>query len=156
MPFKCNLQRYIVAPMLAPGRSPEERRIALCVFDDVMEHASEGGASLKYLDGFIAPCFSGCGDADCDVRQASVYGVGVMAQNLGQAFLPHVAGALQALATVIQAPGAREEENLNATENAISALGKLCEFQRAAIPSPEHVVPQWLGCLPLTEDKVGG
>ena len=25
-----------VAPMLAPGRSPEERRIAICVFDDVM------------------------------------------------------------------------------------------------------------------------
>ena len=47
-----------------------------------------------------------------------------------------------------------EEENLNATENAISALGKLCEFQRNAIPTPEAVVPQWLGCLPLTEDKV--
>jgi len=42
-----------VAPMLAPERSAEERRIAICVFDDVMEHASQGGASLRYLDGFI-------------------------------------------------------------------------------------------------------
>jgi hypothetical protein len=39
--------------MLAPERSAEERRIAICVFDDVMEHASQGGASLRYLDGFI-------------------------------------------------------------------------------------------------------
>lgn len=116
--------------------------------------AREGGASLKYLDGFIGPCFAGCADADCDVRQAAAYGVGVMAQTLGRSFAPHAGGALQALAGVIQAPGARDEESVNATENAISALGKLCEFQRDAIPSPEAVVPQWLGCLPLTEDKV--
>ena len=60
------------------------------------------------MDGFIGPCLAGCADADCDVRQAAVYGVGVMAQNLGQSFNPHAAGALQALASVIQSPAARE------------------------------------------------
>ena len=143
-----------VAPMLDPNRSPEERRIAICVFDDVFEHASDGGASLKFLNGFIGPCLAGCQDSDCDVRQAAVYGVGVMAAALGQSFVPHINGALQALAAVIQAPNARDDENVNATENAISSLGKICEFQRAALPSPEAVVPQWLSCLPLTEDKV--
>jgi hypothetical protein len=143
-----------VAPMLAPDRSPEERRIAVCVFDDVFEHASENGASLRYLDAFVGPCLAGCDDADADVRQASVYGVGVMAAAVGQAFAPHVPGALAALARVIQAPDARSDENLNATENAISALGKLCESQRSAIPGAEQVVPQWLSCLPLREDTV--
>ena len=143
-----------VAPMLAPDRSPEERRIAVCVFDDVFEHASENGASLRYLDAFVGPCLAGCDYADADVRQASVYGVGVMAAAVGQAFAPHVPGALAALARVIQAPDARSDENLNATENAISALGKLCESQRAAIPQAEQVVPQWLSCLPLREDTV--
>lgn len=143
-----------VAPMLLPDRSPEERRIAVCVFDDVFEHASEGGASLRYLDGFVGPCLAGCDDSDVDVRQASVYGVGVMAVGAGAAFAPHVPGALEALAKVIQAPDARSEENLNATENAVSALGKLCESQRSAIPGAERVVPQWLSCLPLTEDTV--
>ena len=140
--------------MLGPDRSPEERRIAICVFDDVMEHASDGGASLRYLDGFAGPCLAGCTDADADVRQASVYGVGVMAEKLGQAFAPHVPASLQTLAQVIQAPDARGEENVNATENAISSLGKICEFQRACIPGPESVVPQWLSMLQLTEDKV--
>jgi len=143
-----------VAPMLAPDRSPEERRIAVCVFDDVFEHASENGASLRYLDGFVGPCLAGCADADADVRQASVYGVGVMAAAVGTAFAPHVPGALAALARVIQAPDARSEENLNATENAVSALGKLCESQRGAIPNAAAVVPQWLSCLPLREDTV--
>ena len=148
------LLQEFVAPMLAPDRSPEERRIAICVFDDVMEHASDGGASLRYLEGFVGPCLAGCRDADADVRQASVYGVGVMAQALGAAFTPHVPASLAALAAVIQAPDARDEENANATENAVSSLGKLCEFQRGAIPGPENVVPQWLSCLPLREDKV--
>ena len=143
-----------VAPMLSTDRSPEERRIAVCVFDDVFEHASENGASLRYLDAFVGPCLAGCDDADADVRQASVYGVGVMAAAVGQAFAPHVPGALAALARVIQAPDARSDENLNATENAISALGKLCESQRSAIPQADQVVPQWLSCLPLREDTV--
>ena len=99
-----------VAPMLSPDRSPEERRIAVCVFDDVFEHASAGGASLRYLDGFVGPCFAGCDDPDCDVRQASVYGVGVMAAAVGTHFANHVPRALQALAKVIQAPDARSEE----------------------------------------------
>ena len=148
------LLAQFVAPMLAADRSPEERRIAICVFDDVMEHASDGGAALRYLDGFAGPCLAGCTDADADVRQASVYGVGVMAEKLGAAFAPHVPASLQALAAVIQAPDSRTDENVNATENAISSLGKLCEFQRNVIPGPESVVPQWLQCLPLTEDKV--
>ena len=43
-----------IAPMFAPERSAEERRIAICIFDDVFEHASEGGAMLvSALVGFI-------------------------------------------------------------------------------------------------------
>jgi importin-5 len=63
-----------IAPMFAPDRSAEERRIAICIFDDVFEHASEGGATLKYLQGFADACVRGSSDTDSDVRQASVYG----------------------------------------------------------------------------------
>lgn len=63
-----------IAPMFAPERSAEERRIAICIFDDVFEHASEGGATMKYLPGFADACVRGSADADSDVRQASVYG----------------------------------------------------------------------------------
>ena len=63
-----------IAPMFVPERSAEERRIAICIFDDVFEHASQGGATLRYLPGFSDACVRGSSDADADVRQASVYG----------------------------------------------------------------------------------
>ena len=141
-------------PMLAPDRSPEERRIAICVFDDVMEHARTAARASDTSKVSSARALAGCRDADADVRQASVYGVGVMAQALGAPSRRTCPRVLAALAAVIQAPDARDEENANATENAVSSLGKLCEFQRGAIPGPENVVPQWLSCLPLREDKV--
>jgi len=142
-----------IVPLLDKSRTPAERRIAICVFDDIFEHASDGGAALKYLDGFVGPCIEGCTDNDADVRQASVYGVGVMSEHCGQRFAPHVSSALTALASVIQAPGAREDENIYAFENAVAALGKMCEFQNAALDA-NVILPSWLANLPITEDKV--
>ena len=86
-----------IVPLLDKNRSPAERRIAICVFDDIFEHASDGGGALKYLDGFVSPCIAGCTDNDADVRQASVYGVGVMSEHCGQSFNAHVPSALSAL-----------------------------------------------------------
>jgi importin-5 len=117
-----------IVPLLDKKRSPAERRIAICVFDDIFEHASDGGAAIKYLEGFVTPCIEGCTDADADVRQASVYGVGVMAEHCGMSFSNYVQHALQALASVIQAPGSRDDAKV--------------------------ILPSWLANLPLTEDKV--
>ena len=142
-----------IVPLLDKNRSAAERRIAICVFDDIFEHASDDGAALQYLEGFVVPCIAGCGDNDADVRQASVYGIGVMAEHCGDKFAPHVSNALAALAAVIQAPGARDDENIYAFENAVAALGKMCEFQNGALDA-SVILPSWLANLPLTEDKV--
>jgi len=141
-----------IVPLLDKNRSPSERRIAICVFDDIFEYAS-GGAALNYLAGFVTPCVEGCMDSDADVRQASVYGVGVLAEHCGQRFSQYVPAALGALAGVIQAPGARDDENIYAFENAVCALGKMCEFQRSALDA-NVILPSWLANLPLIEDKV--
>jgi hypothetical protein len=142
-----------IVPLLDKNRSPAERRIAICVFDDIFEYASDGGAALKYLEGFVTPCVEGCMDADADVRQASVYGVGVLAEHCGPNFSKYVQGALGALAQVIQSPGARDDENIYAFENAVCALGKMCEFQSTSLDG-SVILPSWLSNLPLTEDKV--
>ena len=76
-----------------------------------------------------------------------------MGELMGQTFTPYVPEALQALATVIQDPAAREDENINATENAVSALGKLCEHQTQNLDA-KSIFPSFLACLPLTEDAV--
>ena len=47
---------------------------------------------------------------------------------------------------MIDAPGANEEDNASASDNAVSALGKLC---RRADPVGQQFFPRWLSALPL-------
>ena len=56
------------------------------------------------------------------------------------------------LIKVIQDPEARAIENLNPTENAISAVTKICKYSPSAINLAE-VLPHWLSWLPVWEDE---
>ena len=53
---------------------------------------------------------------------------------------------------VINAEDSRSRENVNATENAISAVAKICKYNRGNIALNE-VIPLFLATLPITEDK---
>lgn len=58
---------------------------------------------------------------------------------------------LQQLYGVVQKPGAREGDSHMATDNAVSAVGKLVEFQRPHVDAPA-LLGAWLGYLPMRED----
>lgn len=60
--------------------------------------------------------------------------------------------ALPLLVQVIQSADAKTKENINATENCISAVGKIMKFKPDCI-NVEEVLPHWLSWLPLHEDK---
>ncbi|KAG0582851.1 hypothetical protein M758_3G093200 [Ceratodon purpureus] len=150
LPYFEELIPYIT-PMLGKDRSPDERRVAICVFDDVAEQC--GDAAIKYYEGFLPFLLEACNDASADVRQASVYGIGVCAEFGGAAFKPVVRDALVRLNNTISQPTSRSTDNIMATDNAVSALGKICEHQRDSIDGA-NVVPAWLGCLPLKGDLV--
>ena len=66
-----------------------------------------------------------CVAQDGNLRQCAVYGLGVAAQHQRAAFAQVAQPAVAALMAVIRKPGAREEDNAMATENAIGALGKV-------------------------------
>jgi len=87
------------------------------------------------------------------VRQAAVYGIGVCAEFGGSKFKTLVGEALSRLNFVISQPNARESDNVMATDNAVSALGKICQFHRDSIDAA-HVVPAWLSCLPIKGDLI--
>ncbi len=50
-----------------------------------------------------------------------------------------------------QAPGSREPENINPTENAISATTKILKFNASQV-SLDQYLPMWLSWLPVYED----
>ncbi|PKU77405.1 hypothetical protein MA16_Dca023333 [Dendrobium catenatum] len=150
LPFFEEISIYVTA-MLGKDKTPEERRIAICIFDDVAEQCQE--TALKYYDTYVPFLLEACNDESSDVRQAAVYGIGVCAEFGGSVFRPLVGEALSRLNNVIRHPNAQHSDNVMAYDNAVSALGKICQFHRNSIDAAQ-VVPSWLSCLPIKGDLI--
>ncbi|KAL9458999.1 hypothetical protein AB3S75_007817 [Citrus x aurantiifolia] len=150
LPFFDELSSYLT-PMWGKDKTAEERRIAICIFDDVAEQCRE--AALKYYETYLPFLLEACNDENQDVRQAAVYGLGVCAEFGGSVVKPLVGEALSRLNVVIRHPNALQSENLMAYDNAVSALGKICQFHRDSIDAAQ-VVPAWLNCLPIKGDLI--
>ncbi|KAK4338997.1 hypothetical protein RND71_040459 [Anisodus tanguticus] len=150
LPFFDELSSYLM-PMWGKDKTAEERRIAICIFDDIAEQCRE--AALKYYDTYLPFLLEACNDESPDVRQAAVYGLGVCAEYGSSVFKPLVGEALSRLNIVIRHPNALQPENVMAYDNAVSALGKICQFHRDSIDSAQ-VVPAWLNCLPIKGDLI--
>ncbi|GLT69348.1 hypothetical protein SLA2020_415060 [Shorea laevis] len=134
LPFFDELSSYLT-PMWGKDKTPEERRIAICIFDDVAEQCRE--AALKYYDTFLPFLLEACNDDNPDVRQAAVYGLGVCAEFGGPVFKHLVGEALSRLNVVMRHPNALEPDN----------------YHRDSIDSAQ-VVPAWLNCLPIKGDLI--
>ncbi|KAJ6694603.1 hypothetical protein OIU74_013848 [Salix koriyanagi] len=129
LPLFDELSSYLT-PMWGKDKTTEERRIAICIFDDVAEQCRE--AALKYYDTYLPFLLEACNDENPDVRQL---------------FSPE---ALSRLNVVIQHPNAKQPDNVMAYDNAVSALGKICQFHRDSIDSAQFWV--WYAftdCQPL-------
>ncbi|KAI6670785.1 hypothetical protein NL676_005670 [Syzygium grande] len=150
LPFFDELSSYLT-PMWGKDKTAEERRIAICIFDDVAEQCRE--TALKYYDTYLPFLLEACNDENPDVRQAAVYGLGVCAEFGGSVFKPLVGEALSRLNVVIRDPNALQPDNVMAYDNAVSALGKICQYHRDSIDSSQ-VVPAWLNCLPIKGDVI--
>lgn len=121
----------------------------LCIFDDLVEYA--GPASQNYQEHFVQPMLHYVTAQQPEVRQAAAYGCGVIGQFGGPAYASICALAIPRLVEVIQNAEARQPENLNPTENAISAVTKILKWNGSAI-NLDEVIPHWLQWLPVYED----
>ena len=72
-----------------------------------------------------------------------------MGQFGGPGFSQWCKEAIPRLVQVIQAPDAREQENLNPTENAISAVTKILKWNHSSI-NVDEVLPLWYDKIRLT------
>lgn len=95
--------------------------------DDVIEHG--GPACEKYKEFFLPLLLSGLQSLQAEIRQASAYGWGVLAQFGGPNFAAACFSSIQYLVQMIQAPDARESSNISATENAIAAVTKILQYR---------------------------
>ena len=139
-----------VTAMLEPDRPVTDHQWGLCMFDDFVEYT--GPASAQYADCFFPAMSSYLTDENDEVRQAAAFGIGCCALFGGPAYAEPCSRTLDTLRAIIQAPNARSPESLMATENAISAVAKICKCSVApdALPS---LLPALLSWLPVVSDR---
>lgn len=101
-----------------------------------------GPACVKYQDIFLEPMLSGLSSAEAELRQACAYGCGVLAQFGGAQYAGACARAVPLLAALISAPDARADHNINATENAISAVAKIIKYNHSQI-NRDEIIRHW-------------
>lgn len=125
------------------------RQWGVCVFDDLVEYL--GPASYNYSSFFLQNMITALQDPAPEVRQSAAYGIGVCGQFGGAQYQDACAAALEPLFNIINAPNARQDEVVFVTENAISAVAKICKFNGAKI-AVEPVLSAWFAALPIVND----
>ena len=68
--------------------------------------------SAKYMNDAVPQLIAGCKAKDHHVRQCSVYGLGILAQQHHEAFRASLQSALMAILGIVTAPGARSATSL--------------------------------------------
>lgn len=107
----------------------------------------------QYQHVFLQPLLQYITDKQSEVRQAAAYGCGVLGQFAGEQFALACAQAIPRLLEVVQAPRSRDAENVNPTENAISAITKILKYNNSAITNQDEIINLWFSWLPVIEDE---
>ncbi|KAM8801973.1 ran-binding protein 6 isoform 2-T2 [Rhynchonycteris naso] len=140
----------LIVNLICSSRPWPDRQWGLCIFDDIIEHCSP--TSFKYVEYFRWPMLLNMRDNNPEVRQAAAYGLGVMAQFGGDDYRSLCSEAIPLLVKVIKCANSKTKKNVIATENCISAVGKILRFKPNCV-NIDEVLPHWLSWLPLHEDK---
>ncbi|KAK6802334.1 hypothetical protein RDI58_000114 [Solanum bulbocastanum] len=148
LPYFDELSLYLI-PMWGKEMTIQQKSTSLSIFDGLLKECSE--AALKYCDVFLPLLLKACNDENPTVRQNALYGLELYAEYDGSVFKPYVREAISRINVVIMHLRAREPENELAYDNAVAALGKICQFHRELIESAQ-VIPIWLNCLPIKGD----
>ncbi|CAL1533984.1 unnamed protein product [Lymnaea stagnalis] len=136
--------------LLLPDRPWSDRQWALCVWDDVIEHT--GPLSYKYREFFIEHMLQAITDKVPEIRQAAAYGIGVIGQFGGEVYADVCAESIPRLVSVIEHPESKEVENSPATDNAISAVVKICQFNGSKV-NIEELLARLVSWLPILSDE---
>ena len=149
MPMFSNL----VAKLIVPTNTVQDRSLALYVACDYLENL--GSDSVPAWPLFMDALFTSVTDAEIQLRQAACYGVNVAARI--PEFGSVATQAVQRLLMTIEQPNSRSKTNLMATENAVAALGHVCEKHGQGLGAEVAKVWQtWLSRLPIKEDSDEG
>lgn len=122
----------------------------LCIICEVLEHTGSDFDCSDYLRYITTDCLA---SPQANIRQAAAYAVGIAAQHGGEKYTQICVETLPSLFKFATFPDARADENINATENCISAIPKICANYSAAVSDLDNVLSEWVKLLPIVQDN---
>ena len=143
-------------------------KFGLFVLDDMVEHLGPSYFAPNDYMVIVQTVCKFASNKSAALRQASSYGIGVIAQHGGESFANHSELCLNSLNQAIQfqMTGRVNEKKEKSTQfhhardNAIASLGKILKYQKALIKSNAAVYNQlignWVSLLPITHDTEEG
>lgn len=143
----------VLIPTIASFINDENTNIklcGLCVVCDILEHC--GNHSAVYKDMFVNVVGESLTSSHAGIRQAASYSVGMAALHGGNSYMDFCLVCLEPMFKMSSVPDARAEENIHATENAVSAIAKICHAFGSSIPNLDAVIQQWITLLPIVQD----
>lgn len=127
-----------------------DRQIALCMWDGLIEHC--GPNCITYSQFFLPLLTNGIVDKHEDIRQAALYGIGQLAQQAGPTFIQFFESIIPHIVHMVNQPNSRNDDNISATENGISAIGRILRYC-PQIPNRNELLTCWISWLPIWEDE---
>jgi len=104
--------------------------------DDIIEFC--GVKCIEYKDIFLPMFAANLKSPHQELRQAAAYGFGVLAKHGGESFAKILAENIPTLVSVIQDPNSRLAENINPTENCISAVTRIIQYNNSMVIRLAH------------------
>jgi len=130
--------------------APPLKAVGLFFYDDMIEYGGTG--AQVFVDKAVPFMLKYADHENYLLRQASCYGLGVCAEHGGPSFDKYTQPVLAKLLEVIKAPDSRKGTNGSATDNAISAVYKLCVYRHGAVQ--KQVLGELLSLLPIDSDRL--
>lgn len=134
------------------GDEPTRLSLGLETLSLVIEYAGKEGAK-KYVSAALPLLSAHIESEEPKLRRAALHGLGVVAEHGGKLLTRNGAADLASkLLACLSAPDARYSANLECSEVAVAALGKVLVHRAAAVDA-EAALPVWLSFLPLRTDE---
>ncbi|CCE80310.1 Piso0_003423 [Millerozyma farinosa CBS 7064] len=122
----------------------------LCIVSDMLEYC--GPDSLHYKDVFINVLGESLSSPHATIRQTATYAVGMAAQHGGNGYGDFCTACLEPIFKMATVPDARADDNIYATEDAVSVLARIFHSFGPSLPNLDAMIHQWIDLLPITHD----
>lgn len=148
-----NVLMQMIMKMAEKPLTSTDLQIAICMMDDIIEFG--GSASAALYQQFMPFLMKNMDNPSGDVRQASVYGIGVFFEKAPVQLTEPVLfnNMLKKLHVIITSKNSRQKKSVMATENAISAFAKALEFKPELLQDEKSAVEAFVNYLPVKKDR---